>query len=241
MTYLYGHRGAKGELPENSLSGFLFLRTLAIHRVELDAQLSADNEIVIFHDTRLKRTTHQSGAVHTKTVDELKAMNVAAHCPNWRYTEPVPTLLEVLEAWPELSSLQLDTKRVPRTRVAAFVERLQEVFQQFPLQALIVTSEYHDILRQVKQALPQISTGLITTLTTRRPLQQAQSLGCNYLIANYRQCNEKFLAAAHFAGLKVSAWTVNVFQIYQQLAHANIHSIITDYPTQAITWQQLTQ
>jgi glycerophosphoryl diester phosphodiesterase len=239
MTYLYGHRGAKGELPENSLSGFRFLRALGIHRVELDAHLSADGEIVIFHDSRLQRTTHQPGTVHSKTLHELQTLNVAAHWPQWSYVEPIPTLVELLEQWPELLSLQLDTKRIPKSRVSVFVEQLKTVLQNFKLRELIVTSEHHDILRQVALELPHISKGLITTPRTRKPLDQAQKLGCEFVIANHQQCNEKFLGAARKAQLKVSAWTVNDFNIYRQLAEANIHSIITDYPTLALAWQAL--
>jgi glycerophosphoryl diester phosphodiesterase len=239
MTDLYGHRGAKGELPENSLSGFRFLAALDIHRVELDLQLSADNEIVIFHDTRLQRTTLQTGMLHSKTLPQLQSLNVASLWPSWHYIEPVPTLVEVLAAWPQLLSIQLDTKRIPAARVPLFVERLQSVLQQFAIPETIVTSEYTDILQQVKKALPQMCIGLISTKRTANPHQQALSLGCEFLIADYRQCNPEFLRTAQDAQLKVSAWTINEFSVYRQLAETNIHSIITDYPALALGWQQL--
>ena len=239
MTYLYGHRGAKGELPENSLSGFRFLAALGIHRVELDVQLSADNEIVIFHDTSLRRTSLQAGMLHSKTLAQLQSLNVASLWPSWNHVEPVPSLIEVLAAWPQLLSIQLDTKRIPPARVPIFVERLQSVLQQFVIHEAIVTSEYTDILQQVKKALPQMRMGLITTTRTANPHQQALSLECEFLIADYRQCTADFLQTAKDQQLKVSAWTVNEFTIYRQLAQANIHSIITDYPALALGWQEL--
>lgn len=239
MTYLYGHRGAKGELPENSASGFRFLAALGIQRVELDVQLSADDEIVVFHDTSLQRTTSVTGRLHSKTLAQLKNLNVATAWPSWPYVEPVPTLVEVLTAWPQLLSIQLDTKRIPTARVPIFAQRLQALLQQFSIPELMVTSEYPDILQRVKKALPDISLGLITTARTPHPQQQALALGCDFLIADYRQCDGAFLLAAEAAALKVSAWTVNDFAVFRTLVAANIHSIITDYPTLALGWQHL--
>ena len=37
---LIGHRGARGEAPENTLSGFRYLRQLGVCAVELDIQVS---------------------------------------------------------------------------------------------------------------------------------------------------------------------------------------------------------
>lgn len=239
MTCLYGHRGAKGELPENSLSGFQFLRHLGIHRVELDAHLSADGEIVVFHDASLQRITQRSGQVALKTIAELSNLNVAANWPSWPYREKLPTLIELLMQWPELVSLQLDSKRIPPKRVPLFAQRLKEVLDLINLRELIVTSEHADILRIIHDRLPHISIGLITTPYTNRPLQQAQRLRCQYVIAHYQQCNEAFLDAARKLQLNVSAWTVNDFCVYRQLTEANIHSVITDYPSVALAWQDL--
>ena len=60
---LIGHRGARGEAPENTLSGFRYLRRLGVHAVELDILVSADGELVVIHDGFLDRTTTSHGRV----------------------------------------------------------------------------------------------------------------------------------------------------------------------------------
>lgn len=47
---VYGHRGARGVLPENTMESFRWLRAQGIAAVEIDVQLSADGVPVIIHD-----------------------------------------------------------------------------------------------------------------------------------------------------------------------------------------------
>lgn len=50
MTLIYGHRGAKGEAPENTLQSFRQCLSHGVDRCELDLHLSADNELMVIHD-----------------------------------------------------------------------------------------------------------------------------------------------------------------------------------------------
>lgn len=47
---IYGHRGARAVLPENTMAGFDYLRGIGAHGVEIDVQLTADGVPVIIHD-----------------------------------------------------------------------------------------------------------------------------------------------------------------------------------------------
>lgn len=50
---IYGHRGARGMLPENTMPGFDYLRANGVPGVEMDVQLTADGTAVIIHDPRI--------------------------------------------------------------------------------------------------------------------------------------------------------------------------------------------
>ncbi|MGE3270660.1 MAG: glycerophosphodiester phosphodiesterase family protein, partial [Chloroflexota bacterium] len=54
---LYGHRGAKGEAPENTAAGIRYARALYVDGIQLDVRLSADDELVAIHDETVDRTT----------------------------------------------------------------------------------------------------------------------------------------------------------------------------------------
>lgn len=71
MTLIYGHRGAKGEAPENTLKSFQQCLAHGVTRCELDLHLSADNELMVIHDPTLKRTTGKRGKVVEHPAAEL--------------------------------------------------------------------------------------------------------------------------------------------------------------------------
>ncbi|MBR4080640.1 MAG: glycerophosphodiester phosphodiesterase [Clostridia bacterium] len=88
----YAHRGLwNDELPENSLAAF---RSAVEHGfgIELDVQLTADDQLVVFHDNTLERMCGVPGKVTDKTLAELRTLRLNG-------TEHViPTFDEVLDA-----------------------------------------------------------------------------------------------------------------------------------------------
>ena len=50
MVAIYGHRGARGIFPENTLEGFLYSAGLGIYGIEMDVVISADKKVVVSHE-----------------------------------------------------------------------------------------------------------------------------------------------------------------------------------------------
>ena len=53
---IFGHRGAAGEAPENTIAGARHAISRGTRYVEIDLRLSADNQLVIVHDNSTERT-----------------------------------------------------------------------------------------------------------------------------------------------------------------------------------------
>ncbi|MBU6444079.1 MAG: glycerophosphodiester phosphodiesterase [Alphaproteobacteria bacterium] len=73
------HRGGAGLNPENTLAAFADAVARGCDGAELDVQLSADGEVVVFHDYRLKPELCRgpSGAWLTKPTPAIKALTLA--------------------------------------------------------------------------------------------------------------------------------------------------------------------
>lgn len=54
---IYGHRGARGAFPENTMPGFAYLIDIGIDAVEIDVLAAADNVPVVTHNPRLLAET----------------------------------------------------------------------------------------------------------------------------------------------------------------------------------------
>lgn len=115
---IYGHRGARGVLPENTLEGFRYLRTIGVTAVEFDVQNAAGGVPVVVHDPHMpaqiardangKWLAEPGEKICALSVDRLQGYDIGrlnpAHPYGGRYPEQtavdgarVPTLHEVLE------------------------------------------------------------------------------------------------------------------------------------------------
>jgi glycerophosphoryl diester phosphodiesterase len=114
-----GHRGAAGLMPENTLAAFRRGCELGIDAIELDVLVSADGQMVVHHDFRLKPEIARSAAgawvasgsqpaIKDLTLAQLKAYDVGRLQPKTAYAarypeqtaadgERIPTLQEVID------------------------------------------------------------------------------------------------------------------------------------------------
>ena len=77
---IIGHRGARGEAPENTLGGFQYLRDLGIRAVEFDIRQLSNYQLMIIHDDNFLRTTGVSGSVYDQDIDPQQF----DHRHNWK-------------------------------------------------------------------------------------------------------------------------------------------------------------
>lgn len=102
FTHRALHDGT-GACPENSLNAIRASCALR-YGIEVDVQMSADGQAMVFHDHRLERLTGQTGDVRDVTATELGQMTLLGG------TAHVPTLAECLEAVAGLVPLLIEIK-----------------------------------------------------------------------------------------------------------------------------------
>src|SRR5262245_52903123 len=75
---ILAHRGASGYAPENTFTAFELARTMGACGIETDIQLTSDDVLVLFHDSKVERTTNGTGAVKDLTWAELAALDAGS-------------------------------------------------------------------------------------------------------------------------------------------------------------------
>lgn len=232
--HVYGHRGAAGEAPENTLGGFEHAWQRGVRRFELDVQLAADEQLVVLHDTRVNRTTGRSGTVDAFTSRELGAMDARRGAPPWPRREGVPTLEAVMRAFPRTESWQLEVKKPARAdRLRITLEALHDLVTRLRLgPRVIVTSSHTAVLDMARQVAPRLARGYVCTKMD--PLPTAEEFGCRMVVANLFTCTPALRLGAWRRKIELSAWTVNDPISIRNLYRMRAHSIITDYPSMAL-------
>lgn len=235
MTLIYGHRGAKGEAPENTLAGFKQCLAHGVRRCELDLHLSKDGELMVIHDPTLKRTTGRRGKVVEHDAEELTQYDARQGGPSWKQPCPIPRLADLFEQC-DFEHWQLEVKSVSRVRAARSVLAIKALADRHGLlDRVTVTSGSRKVLRALKRLTPELSCGLVAEYAWLDPLKVAKQYDCSLLALKWTLCTPERIAKARQLGLHVSVWTVNDPALMRRLADFGVDSLITDYPGLAVT------
>lgn len=235
MTLIYGHRGAKGEAPENTLTSFQQCLEHGVRRCELDLHLSRDGELMVIHDPTLKRTTGQRGKVVEHDAAELVHYDARRGGPGWRHPCPIPRLSELFEQC-DFEHWQLEVKSASKVRAARTVEAIALLSRRFGLDDKItITSSSREVLSAAQRLTPHLARGLVAEYAWLDPLKVARNYGCDLLALNWTLCTPERLLKAQKAGFHVSVWTVNEPALMRRLADFGVDSIITDFPGIAVS------
>jgi len=232
---VFGHRGAAGEAPENTVAGCLHGIERGVRCIEIDLQFSSDRQIVIVHDTTVDRTTNCSGRVDSYTARELQHMDARAFGPVWsqKKNAQIPGLETLLRATSELQKYQLEVKPGSRNDMRAMAKKLAERFEsKKEAKRIIVTSSNTHVLEFVKEFAPHLQRGMVAT--SKRDLNTAIKLELDYFCAKWDFCTRLLVRKAHQHDMHMSCWTVNDPEVVRKLYAMGVDSVITDYPSMAI-------
>ncbi|GMM38579.1 phosphatidylglycerol phospholipase [Saccharomycopsis crataegensis] len=122
MPEVIAHRGFKRLYPENTLLAFTQARNAGATTIELDLQLTKDNQIVICHDSTTDRVFDKSVNIHNSTFAEVMQLRTLKE-PH----ESMPSLANLLN-WiqkPENHGLKLmfDIKRFNRMEILSILQQ----------------------------------------------------------------------------------------------------------------------
>ena len=107
---IIAHRGARDEAPENTPPAFDRALRYPIDAIELDVQLTADHEVVLFHDQHLFKVTGRRHHLCRFDYPTLNTLDWGAwYHPAFKGLK-LPTLKKVLETYLTRTSLMVEIK-----------------------------------------------------------------------------------------------------------------------------------
>ncbi|ASK33708.1 glycerophosphodiester phosphodiesterase [Alcanivorax sp. N3-2A] len=232
LPTIVGHRGARGEAPENTLAGFQVARDAGVGEVELDVRLSRDGHLIVVHDKNVTRTTGERGRAQDYTLYQLGGLDARHNTPGWHSPLSIPSLREVITACGPEMRFQFEVKGAGAPLLHRIAQQLVALIAEQGLQSrVVVTSSHTGFLRMVGAMAPHLERGYISEHRYQQPTRRAKALGCRWLMPKYTLVNDALMRRARRRGLKVSTWTVNDLQEAERLAALGVDGIITDLPT----------
>ncbi len=247
-SWLCAHRGASGIAPENTLAAVRRAWELGAGMVEVDLQLTRDGHWVVFHDTRLERTSSGQGPLHARLLAELRALDAGSWFGPDFQNERIPTLEELLLVARGRLRLNLELKlhgheEDPAGRIVRALEG--EALKDAPLKdaalkntplkntplahQCILTSFDHDLIAELGGRLSvRWRLGLIVGAEGWKPelLDRPEAV----LSIHHRLATAERLARIRAAGKAAHVWTVDDPVRWRALRAAGAEVIITNHP-----------
>lgn len=227
---IIGHRGARGEAPENTLGGFQYILNLGIRAVEFDVRQLNDNELIVMHDDNFLRTTGINQPLYTLNSTALEAYNQANIWMDWD-KQITPTLKQSLKIMHDFEHIEVEVKAV---KSMADAERLtielQKQLQGFENTAIITSFDLkiHQTLQQQNSCFKRGL--LIEDSIGQKAIEQALTLECCQIGWMNQLATDEIIIATQKAQLNISVWTVNDIERAKKLRDLGIQGLITDFP-----------
>ncbi|MCE9684292.1 glycerophosphodiester phosphodiesterase family protein [Halomonas alkalisoli] len=244
------HRGSSMAAPENTLAAIEQALVDRADYVEIDVRITADGEVVLYHDRSLQRLTGDPRNVRDLTLEELQAFDVGSWFGDAFVGERIPSLDDALQAVRGRSALMIDMKPDPGGELALVEAVLASIRREAAAreQCLDMLSPAQsttrcgdpDVIGETRVAV--MSPGVVQMMKEREPELRVTLLaqlvmpgtlerrGFDALGLRHNRITDNEIRLARELGYEVHAWTVNDRARMSQLIDLGVDAIITDYP-----------
>jgi len=222
------HRGGSVDGIENTIAAFTRAVDLGYRYLETDVRVTADGELVAFHDPRLERVVGTDRRLRELTWAELSRLRVGGR-------EPVPRFAEVLKAFPD-ARLLVDPK------CDDAVDPLITALRDHDALDRVCVGSFSD--RRVRRVRAAFGDAVCTSMGPGEALRLRAAAwrllpasavppgaACIQVPVRYGPvvfAEPRCIAFVHAHGLQVHVWTVNDRATMAHLLDLGVDGIITD-------------
>ncbi len=223
-----GHRGSPKSAPGNTLASIRAAIEERTDWVEIDVQLSADDEVIVFHDGDLMKAAGSGLKIADATTAQLSEIDLGTNFDPKFAGEGIPTFAEVLAESKDKAGVVVelkiyDGKTTLEQRVVEIVEELDMVDQT------MFMSLDRSSVERLRKLRPEWRIGQLLSVS----VGNASRLDVDFLGVNASFATHNLIRSTHQAGRDVYVWTVDDPVKISSLVSRGVDGIITDLPAVA--------
>lgn len=223
------HRGASGELPENTFPAYTLAVEQCADMIEIDLHLTTDEAVVISHDAELDHFGRE-GFIGDLSRADVAALDAArGHDAG---PLPVPELPAVLDRFGDRIPFNLEIKRGEHDEYAGLEAiALEMVKSRGLLERTLFSSFFDPVLGALRELEPasRIAT-LISPRAPERAFERAESYGSEAINPHFVLATDDFVTEAHDRGLAVYVYTVDEPDHVADLLDKGVDGLFTNFP-----------
>ncbi len=243
---VFGHRGASGERPENTLLSFERALAQGAQVIETDVHATRDGEVVILHDADVARTTNGRGDVAALSLAEVAQLDAGHRFTTGDGTTPfrgrgvrIPTLAEAFERFPGVP-FNVELKRCEPALVRAVVELVRKHGRE---DITLLAAERDDTMALVRRELAERNVGAATgasvgdvlgfvraAVERREPPRGPMALQIPPEFSGQPLVTRELVAFAHAHDVQIHVWTINEPAEMRRLLALGADGLMSDFP-----------
>lgn len=234
------HRGFRGRYPENSLLAFEKALEAGADGIELDVQLTKDQQVVVYHDPTLERLTKSSKKVIECTLEELQKLELISETVLEIKPQPIPSFEEYLEWVRDKEVITYIELKVAHDEEDGLEERVIELINKYELKNSIeISSPFPKRLKRIKRLDSVIRTGLLNFEGELKTIDLAKEIGAEVLHPLYTNLTQEKIEYAHSLGVELNPWGLDEIEDLFKINQLDVRSIITDFPDRLAAVQKI--
>ena len=250
--YVFSHRGGMQERPESTALAFDHSAAMGLTGFETDIRLTKDEQVIVFHDATVDRTTNGSGYVANHTLEELQQLDAGYRFTDINGYKPyqnhpkakIMTMDALLQNYPD-QLVNIDIKDHPDSYEGHIAPtRLYEVIKRNNAESrVLVTSFYKEqiarfnVLNQGEIAIgasqAEVTEGIVKCYSGLGKLYQgsADTFQMPTVHKGLVLTQRKLIAWLNTQNIAPGYYGVNNVDQMTDLANLGVHTLVTDRPT----------
>ncbi len=225
---IIAHRGAAGSRPENTLAAINKAAADDADWIEIDVQETADNEVVVAHDSDFMKLAGVDLKIWDATMADLTEIDIGSWFDPSYSGERTPTLRQALKAVKGRGKVMIELKYYGHdvdleSRVVGIVEETDMASD------VSVMSLKYDGVRKMQALRPDWRYGVLAATA----IGDLAALEADFLAVNTGQASLQLIRRAHSQGKQIYVWTVDDPITMSRMISMGVDGLITNEPALA--------
>lgn len=246
---IIAHRGASGLAPENTLPAIDSALAAGADYIEIDVQLSKDQQVIVMHDETVDRTTNGSGRVSRLNFAEIQELDAGSWFTDEFTGAKVPSLGEVIRHVDGRAKLLIEIKK-KRGSNEGIEEEVIALIREYNAASWCEVQSFNDkVLEIIHANAPEIALHKLVVLKyrfipyvfdghiTRFSIEKYSFV--KSVNMHYRFFNKSFSEQLHDKGKMIFLWGCRSDKPCFPMDMGDYEGIITDFPREFISFFSL--
>jgi len=225
---IIAHRGSSFAAPENTVASAQLAWQQQADAVELDIYLSADNRVMVMHDSNTLRTTGKSYKIAENSSEVLRTLDAGSWKGEQFKGEKIPYLEEMIATAPKGGKMVIEIKCGPEVFPA-----LEKIVKKYGKKRQLIFIAFNwEVIVKAKEIFHKNRCYWLSSSATavQEKIGQAPKYKLDGFNLNNKIVDEAIAKKVKDAGLELLSWTVDDPAEAKRLVQLGVTGITTNRP-----------